>query len=290
MERVTVVGSITIDEQVRNGKFPIHQIGGVGTYSTITYIREGIDAVTVCNLGGSYQHIARDILTKLGVNFYSGKTEEMTYFKNRIFSSGERYQELKNISKPISDSLIRNLLKDSSHIHLGPIHPNDISESVIEILNKESLLVTLDVQGYLRSSKLGEVKGHVAKEVENALKVSKIIKGDHLEIAMILDYYRIDLEQLLRKFDVSEAVVTSGERGGYVFTSSDKKVNYNAVHIEQIVDSTGAGDVFFSAYIVGRIYRGLSISKACNFAAQRAAMQVAGKYIAPMDLEIKEKK
>lgn len=290
MDRIIVIGSITIDEQIRNGNASILQIGGVGTYGAITYKREGLDAITVCNLGGQFQHIAKDTLTKMGVGLSTGVTDELTYFINTVLSTGERYQELRNLSHPISESLVKNLIKDSSHIHLGPIHQNDISQSIITRLNKRSLLVTLDVQGYLRSYKLGKIKSTVAPELDHALNVSKIIKGDHLEIAMIVNHYGINIKQLLRKFNVDEAIVTSAEKGGYVMTISGKRINYDAAHIEKLVDSTGAGDVFFSAYIVGRIYRGLSISKACQLAAQKAAMQVEGKYIIPMDLEIKKSK
>lgn len=286
MDRIIVIGSVTIDEQIRNGNLPILQIGGVGTYGAITFKREGLDAITACNLGGKFQHIARKILTKMGVSLYSGVTDELTYFENTILPNGERYQELRHFSRPISHSLVKDLIKGSSHIHLGPISQNDISQSVIKIINKRSLLVTLDIQGYLRSHRHGKIESTVAPELELALNVSKIIKGDHLEIGMVAEHYGISIKELLRKFNVTEAVVTSAEKGGYVMTLSGKRTNYDAVHIDELVDSTGAGDVFFSAYIVSRIYRGLSISEACQFAAQKAAMQVEGKYIIPMELEI----
>jgi len=44
-------------------------------------------------------------------------------------------------------------------------------------------------------------------------------------------------------------------------------------------DSTGAGDVFFAAYITSRFLKQMKISEACRYAAKIAAKQVEGKFI-----------
>ena len=45
------------------------------------------------------------------------------------------------------------------------------------------------------------------------------------------------------------------------------------------MDPTGAGDVFFAAYLASRIYARQSIEEACERAASLAALQVEGRYI-----------
>jgi sugar/nucleoside kinase (ribokinase family) len=45
------------------------------------------------------------------------------------------------------------------------------------------------------------------------------------------------------------------------------------------VDPTGAGDVFFASYLVGRFLNNQNIADACRYAARTAGRQVSGKYI-----------
>ena len=59
---------------------------------------------------------------------------------------------------------------------------------------------------------------------------------------------------------------------------------YQAPKIESPSDPTGAGDVFFAAYIAARYADKKDIADACRYAARIAARQVAGKYIAPETL------
>jgi hypothetical protein len=60
---------------------------------------------------------------------------------------------------------------------------------------------------------------------------------------------------------------------------NDGAINYVADPVNFQVAPTGAGDVFFAAYIVGRFSNNMHIPEACRYAARKAAQQVEGKYI-----------
>ena len=83
----------------------------------------------------------------------------------------------------------------------------------------------------------------------------------------------------MTKFKIHELVVTLGSKGGFVQKQDGKIFHYNAHKIKLAVDPTGAGDVFFAAYIVSRFSKGKDIPEACIYASQTAAQQVEGKYI-----------
>ena len=83
----------------------------------------------------------------------------------------------------------------------------------------------------------------------------------------------------MRRFKIDEFVVTLGADGGFVQKQSGKTFQYKAETVKSPVDPTGAGDVFFAAYILGRFFNNTEIDDACRYAAHIAALQVKGKYI-----------
>jgi sugar/nucleoside kinase (ribokinase family) len=58
-----------------------------------------------------------------------------------------------------------------------------------------------------------------------------------------------------------------------------RKIHYTADKIRSLDDPTGAGDVFLTAYIIGKFFRQKNISEACSYAANLVAQQIAGNYI-----------
>ena len=78
---------------------------------------------------------------------------------------------------------------------------------------------------------------------------------------------------------ISEWIVTDGSRGGWVVDATGQRTDFAAHPITSVADPTGAGDVFFAAYLVSRLHRGESCAEAARFAAELAGRQVAGDFI-----------
>ena len=83
----------------------------------------------------------------------------------------------------------------------------------------------------------------------------------------------------MNRFKIEESVVTLGENGGFVQTQHGEIIEYTADTVNSPIDPTGAGDVFFAAYIVSRFSNQIQIPDACRYAARIAAHQIEGKYI-----------
>ena len=60
---------------------------------------------------------------------------------------------------------------------------------------------------------------------------------------------------------------------------SSKVIAARQPGVNSPVDPTGAGDVFFAAYITSRFSNKLPVQEACRYAARIAAQQVEGDYI-----------
>ena len=90
----------------------------------------------------------------------------------------------------------------------------------------------------------------------------------------------------MRSFDIDESVITLGPDGGWVETLRGDKYKYKADRIETVTDSTGAGDVFFAAYLASRFAHLQGIPAACRHGAHTAARQVADRYITSARLAI----
>ena len=139
--------------------------------------------------------------------------------------------------------------------------------------------MSLDVQGYVRHVENGRVSCKVSDHLAEALLCSTLVKAASEELDAILGHYEMSIEDLIRTYDLREVIVTRGWRGGYVVTASSEVVSYQAKAVEHEMDPTGAGDVFFAAYLASRIYARQSIQEACERAASLAALQVEGGYI-----------
>ncbi|MEE9537138.1 MAG: PfkB family carbohydrate kinase [Desulfobacterales bacterium] len=149
----------------------------------------------------------------------------------------------------------------------------------INLLSDSNPYVILDVQGYVRSVRNQIVYPIVSKKLSDALMMAHIVKANKAEYDAILDFYKIDLIELMTRFKIEEFIVTLREKGGFVQKRTGDTIDYAADSLKSLQDPTGAGDVFLAAYIVGRFLQQKNISNACTYAASLVARQIAGDYI-----------
>jgi sugar/nucleoside kinase (ribokinase family) len=273
---ICVVGSTTID-QVIAGNQSIYKVGGVTAYSGITYSRHGIDTIIVSNLSGQDLGIL-DTLHAENITVFREESEYTTRFVN-YYKGGFRRQEMPQTARSIGTHQIRAILDKVGCLHLGPLHPLDIGLETLALLRNSNLAIFLDVQGYTRMAENKKIYPAVSEFLETALTIAQITKANAAELKAILGYFQTNLQTLMYRFKIDEFVVTFGKDGGFVQKQSGKTFQYDAGKVQSPVDPTGAGDVFFAAYILGRFLGNKEIDDACRYAARVAAQQVEGKYI-----------
>ncbi len=279
---IAVIGSTTIDEIVKKDDTIYHKLGGVTAYAGITYSRHGIRTHVVTNIAAKDSHILKNFY-KENIEVHCGATEFTTHFVNRI-NEDARNQTMPVIAKSIGYDQINEVLDLVDCIHLGPLHPMDIEIDALASLINSKIPIFLDAQGYLRLIKDEIVYPGVMGYLTDALIVSQIVKTDELELEIICRNYAMNLNELMDKFKIEEFVVSCGKRGGFVKTIRGDEFDYKSAPIRKYDDSTGAGDVFFAAYNVGRFIKKKDVFDASSYAARLAARQVEGEYIRQVQL------
>ncbi len=273
---IGVVGSTTIDTIVSQHR-SVTKIGGVTAYAGITYSRHGLDTFVVSNIANNDRAII-ERLEQENIIVLNGKTNRTTHFVNDIKKDFRR-QELFNRARSIQPRQLSAVIKRVGGLHLGPLHPDDIESEALTSLHNTDLKIFLDIQGYTRKIVTKRVSTAVSRHLPAALSAAHIIKANGTELKYILEHYQKGLAELMKSFEIEESVITLGQKGGLVVTLSGDKFHYKADKIESVTDPTGAGDVFFAAYLICRFVNSQDIPDACRYAASTAARQVEGTHI-----------
>jgi sugar/nucleoside kinase (ribokinase family) len=288
MAEVVVVGSVTVDEQARPDGSVVLQVGGVTTYGAVTLFRRGVSVVSVFASGGDRAPVVLHTLADLGVSAKTQQAHTLTTFRNNLDNGEGRSQELLAVAPEIRAETVQAALDGTQLVYLGPVHAEDLAEDVFPLLTESGVLVSLDIQGLLRTATEGPVNPALAPTWTSALKAASIIKADVSEAALLERFSQASLSSLLREYSISEAVITEGSKGGYVLTSDGRTKPYTSELVARIHDTTGAGDVFFGTYLAERVLRKSSIEDACQAGASWAARQVSGQFIRPEELLLRE--
>ena len=289
---IALVGSTTIDKIVHRDR-SWFKIGGATTYAGITYSRHGIRTLAITNIAKCNPEIVKK-LRKEKIRVASGQTEVTTHFINYLKNDNRR-QKITQRAAPISCRQIQDKLKSVAWVHLGPLHPSDIDIQAIKSLNRRHLYVILDTQGLVRSVKKEIVYPAVSTHLTDALRISNLVKANNREYKAIVDFYQVDLSELMRRFKIEEFIVTSGKNGGFIKTIYGETVQYKAYKANKtaaamsIEDVTGAGDIFLAAYVIGRILNRQMIAEASQYAAKLVARQIGGNYIEPEVLALEDR-
>ena len=282
---IGIVGSTTIDKIIAEDHSFL-KLGGVTTYAGITYRRHGIPVFIISNIAEQDLEVMTKLRTE-NILVFNVNSDLSTYFVN--YNRGDiRYQELLQRAGSIKIGQIQSIFDRVDGLHLGPLHPLDIEAGVLRSLHDSNLKIFLDVQGYTRKVKNKKIYRSVSVQMAAGLALAHIAKANETEFAAILTFFQMTLAELMHHFKIEEFVVTLGDKGGFVQKQSGETFHYDAAPIKTPIDPTGAGDVFFAAYIASRITHRKDIPDACIYAAKIAAQQVEGKYITKDFLALSE--
>ncbi len=276
--KTVIVGPATLDTVV-TGDGIVRKIGGVPTYGGLTFIRHEIAVTVLTNIAEcDLAHFVA--YRQAGLNLVNGQTPATTHFVNRESPSG-RVQELPATAAPIRHGV--EILTDSEagHVHLGPLFPEDISSDLLRTIQGLPSFKSLDLQGYVRKVRGGKVEPGVPQidVLSLALSAADIIKGDELEIQTVTNVLRIGILELLERFDIGRALITDGRNGGRLVARDGSEIPYAPLPLVDSTDTTGAGDVFFAAFLARWFHEQRPEREALNHAARTAALHIRGLYL-----------
>lgn len=279
-----VVGSATVDCIVQ-GEVALYKSGGVVVYGGLTLARRG-ESIAACSRLSARDRDVVAPLAREGVYLHCGDSAQTTAFVNYIDGDARR-QQLVAAAEPIDSELLRASPKQVKYVLLGPLHPRDIDEeALVYWANKEGVVVCADLQGLARYIDGEWVRPQIVPQMRCALMAAQIVKVAREELDLLLQWAGCGLAQLMRVYQVREVVVTDGSRGGYICTDAGRETTFAAREVLEAVDPTGAGDVFFAAYLSERLRHKSTVERAAERAAAQAAAQVAGHFITGDELKL----
>ncbi|MGD8270473.1 MAG: PfkB family carbohydrate kinase [Desulfobacterales bacterium] len=174
----------------------------------------------------------------------------------------------------------------------GDIHPADVPQAAFDapglligpvlqevdpaiMRTPRSGCLMLDAQGFLRQiSTAGDVILRMTPEAETALRHCDVLKVDAREAAVITSTGDIETAgRLLYRMGPKLVIITRGRDGACIYDGASF-TQVTAPEVD-VVDPTGAGDVFSAAFLVRHIATG-NLVAAGRFAVTAAALSTRG--------------
>ena len=161
---------------------------------------------------------------------------------------------------------------DAKGLLVGPVL-QEVDPAIMRTPRSGCLM--LDAQGFLRQlSTAGDVILRMTPEAETALRHCDILKVDAREAAVITSIGDVETAgRVLHRMGPKMVIITRGAEGA-LFYDGARFTQITAPEVD-VVDPTGAGDVFSAAFLVRYIASGNLIA-AGRFAVTAAALSTRG--------------
>ncbi|HSF80990.1 MAG TPA: PfkB family carbohydrate kinase [Anaerolineales bacterium] len=234
------------------------RLGGTAAFAALTAQALGLRVGVVTSWG---DETVPELDTKISiVNF---RSEHSTTFENVSTSEG-RIQFVHHLASNLSLNLIPDTWRNPSIVHLGPI-AHEVDPTLVR--NFPSALIGVTPQGWLRTiSSQGRVypgewpeSSFVLQKAGAAVMSLEDVGGDENRIEDMASACRI-------------LAVTEAEEGARIYWNGDVR-RFHAPNIN-MVDDTGAGDIFAAAFFV-RLLITRDPWEAARFATHLSAYSVA---------------
>lgn len=247
-----MIGHLTIDMTDHGPR-----LGGTAAYAALTAQALGLRVGIVTSWA---QEVQSDLLASIPISNYP--TDQSTTFENINTLEG-RVQFIFHVAPKLNYNLVPDVWRSAPIVHLGPV-AQEVEPSLVR--NFGEALVGITPQGWLRTwDKTGRVllgewpeSTFVLQRAGAAVISLDDLEGDESRVEELATDCRI-------------LAVTEGAEGVQLFWNGDVR-RFRPPTVE-INDTTGAGDIFASAYFI-RLYTTRDPWEAARFATQIAAYSV----------------
>ena len=258
--RVLVVGSITRDTNVFDGVAQ-HTFGGTALYAARTYSQFGVAVRLVSRLSAEDRPLIAAELP--GVELLAQPSAVTTTFENSYGPADERTQRVTAVAPPIEYRA--EYFADIDWLHLGPLHPFDLHD--VWLNDHRAKPSGLDLQGFARRIDGERVIPDIDPRVVELLPRLTWLKASRTEWQTLQEHLHISPIERPPRGSV-ETLVTDGAAGGILLRSGQRDVHWSAAPPVEDCDPTGAGDVFFAAYLYHRAAKRAAAGRAAADAAR----------------------
>ena len=270
--RVAIIGSLTRDVVTVEGRRTT-QLGGVVWHAGAILAGLGVEtAIATCLPPGD--DVLRAALEARGIELHGQDDVSTTDFHNDYDGEGARSQRVGHVAAPIGEAAITEAIQGADIVHLGPLHPGDISPEGLAAVRATGTRIALDVQGYTRAIRDGRIEAALSDRLAELLPACAVIKADRGEAALIVgaDDPVIAAGRLAERYPAMEVLITCSVDG--IVLAAEGVVHLLDCTPVETLDPTGAGDVFLASYLRARL-RGDAPTGAAGFALGNTADELA---------------
>jgi sugar/nucleoside kinase (ribokinase family) len=273
MLKLIILGSITEDTIYTHPDFVTRSIGGVPIYAASVAQALGEKIGIVSKVGTDFHVKNLKVINSFDADLTGFKIigPSSMKFENIYSESGKRTQHILSVSDKITFEDIPKQYYNSSCIHLGPVF-NEINEELISQVKKAFDFISLEGQGFTRGNKANSKKVilHPWLDYEKYLPKLNLLKVDDLELKSITNSKKLTeaIDKALAT-GLELLVITRAHKGAIIY---HKKKRFDIPAIPtKVVDATGAGDTFITAFLLEYLktkdcyYSGLIAATAAAF-------------------------
>jgi len=269
-----VIGNLTKDI-IRTKTEEKVVFGGSSSYCSITAAKLGCEAYVLSRGNHELDEWVRELKDhRIGVELQ--KSQNVTTFVND-YTYDPRIQHVLSDAGKIKFTAKKKM----DIIHIGPVF-NEINLECVKEARKNCKLLSLDVQGFLRVVKNKQVVNKFWDEWRDFLKFVDILKLGEYEISSLSRKKKYeDVYNEVLDVGVKVIELTLGERGAII---AGEKIYKIPAYRTIIIDPTGCGDVFASAFAIryfetkDEMESGLFASAAASFVVEAfGSKNIVGK-------------
>jgi len=248
---IVVVGHFSIDHIILPGKQPYTMLGGAVAYVSLTARVLETSASIISKVGTDFPEAYVLRLKQAGVDtsHIIKMADELTTSYELTYNQNLSSRELKlrgQGSAITLDDLPRSF--KSKIVHVAPI-ASEISYEVVKRLRDHCECLCCDPQGFTRRF---DKEGNVASSVQvdkRILSLMDLYKSSMDEIKILSGKTNLkDAINVVHAMGPKTVIVTMGAKGS-VLSAQGEFFEVPACESKQVIDPTGAGDVFIGAYL-----------------------------------------
>ncbi len=250
MYDLTIIGHFTLDYFKGREESPDYiRIGGTSVYASKTANQLGKNAAVISANGSDFNKDFIKPLKDSGINIHLIKTKQKSTAFVHEYIKGERKLTLKSRCKVINQSDIPEEFLNSKLFYIGAI-ANEVDTSVLSKISKTKAPIALDLHGFVRKfNKKGEMSVNDWPEAEKYLKYVTFLKGTDKEARALTGLKNLqDIVRFISSMGPKVVILTLAKKGSLIY-SNNLSLQIPTIAYE-IVDETGAGDTYFTAFLL----------------------------------------
>ena len=285
MYDIVVVAHFSLDIIIKNGVREPLRLGGPPLYGSVAAKRLGGQSGIISKIGEDFRDEHFLFLSRNGIDVSGIKRSKGPTTRFMLKYEGEERNEFL-IAKcaPIVIQDISAQFLNSQAFIISPIVDEIPLETLKYIAENGKGLVYLDPSGYIRSiaaNGSGKIILTEWEDMADYLQYVNVLKASVTEMKVLTNCK--DIKGAAKKIEdlgVEITIITEGSKGSYI------QYEGNFVHIpsvicHQVVDVTGAGDVYISAFAL-EYARKMDVISSGAFATAAVSSKIEGSGISSL--------